>query len=163
MDVDTALLIAQKCAMTQHNNPAAWVDAMKRKHKLTEDEWARRAGTARTTIVRAKQKDYQYTTKGTTLAKLAAAIGEPVPAFGIVASGLNAEGLAGVVAEIVQVLAPGTRIMDEALQLVAEALQDILEALAADPDAAADPAKTRAVAKALIRRHAHRSALSASN
>ena len=144
--------------MSQHESPAAWIKAMKRKHKLTEEMWAAKSGVHRTTIMRAKQKDYQYTTKSLTFEKLAQCIGEPTPVFSSAVSapgGLNVEALAGVVAEIVQVLAPDTRIVDDALQLVAEALQEILEALAADPTAAGDPEKSRMVARALVRRLAH--------
>lgn len=68
---------------------------------------------------------------------------------------LSSEVLAGVVAEIMEMLAPGVPVSEATLRLVGAALRDSLVALAADPDAASEPATSRAVARALAGRLQH--------
>ncbi len=153
--VAAATLVQQNCDMPQPQKTiAAWIEEMLKKHGISPSAWAKKAKVGRDSIYRARDSNYEFTTSTSTLTKLAAALDEPVPA-GATPPGLNAEALGEVVTEIVQVLAPGTQIEPEALRLVSEALRDVLAALAADPDAAADPARSRSVARALVRRHAH--------
>lgn len=127
---------------------------MRRKHRLSVEDWARRAGVSRPTIQRAANPKYQFSTKANTIAAMAQALGEEVPSFVKMSSAqaFNEAGLAGVLAEIVRVLAPEAQPSEEMLLLSAEALIETLSALASDPDAAADPEKSRVVARALIRR-----------
>lgn len=70
-------------ACTRMTTPAqirGWLVATLQREGISVEEWAKRAGVAKSTIFRALKEDYEFVTSSRTLAKLADAIGAEPPA-----------------------------------------------------------------------------------
>lgn len=138
------------CAMNdQQRLIANWLRDVMERRSLSGRAWAEMAGLGKDTVTRALRENYGNMTSSRTLAKLADAVGEKAPgaAAGVPSSEILAEILRTVLAA-----ADAPAMADDLISAMGQALREVLLHLADDPEAAADLAQSRAVARAVSRR-----------
>ncbi len=128
---------------------AAWMRAMVTKHRISPRAWSEKAGLGKDTVGRALKPDYQSVTTTRTIAKLAAALGEPTPGSSWVPPTASLVPAVELLCEASR--AHGELAPDDILAL-AETLRDALLSLADEPEAAADPALARLLTRREFRR-----------
>lgn len=81
MRLAAAIIPLHACnRMTTPTQIRTWLVETLQREGLSVDEWAKRAGVAKSTIFRALKPDYEFVTSSRTLAKLADAVGAEPPA-----------------------------------------------------------------------------------
>lgn len=148
---------------------AQWMADVMERHGLHAKQWAELARAAAaaagqscqingTTITRAMKDDFQYVTKATTLAQLAAAVGELPPTesdpVGDQAIPVPTKEALRVMIETHYRDTTGRSASDQMLDDLSARLHDSLASLQEDPDAARVPEAARTTAIHVNRRHA---------
>jgi hypothetical protein len=135
--------------MTTQAEIADWMRAMMAKHRIAARAWCEKAKLGKDTVGRALKPDYDHITSTRTLAKLAAALGEPTPGSSWVPQ-------TTALVPAVELLCEASRAHDELdpddILALAETLRDALLSLADEPEAAADPKLARLLVRREFRR-----------
>lgn len=137
-------------AVQERQKPIAeWMSAVMDRRGISARAWADKAKLGKDTVSRAVREDYQHVTSTSTIVKLAEAIGENPPGVGGMIP--SEESLAEIIEELSSALAGNQPPTGAVLAGLAAALRDTLLHLADDPEAAADPRQSRAVARTSAR------------
>lgn len=135
--------------MDQQRQIAEWMRDVMERRGISARSWAEAAGLGKDTVSRAMRDTYLHVTSTRTLARLADAIGEKAPGA---AAGVPSADVLAEILQVALVAVGGQPIAPDYLAAMARALRETLLHLADDPEAASDPAQSRAIARTVARR-----------
>lgn len=133
----------------QQRHIAAWLREVMDRRSISARAWAEKAGMGKDTVSRALRDSYGSITTTRTLARLAEALNEAPPGA---AGGVPSSEVLTEILRVVLTAGNAPPMADDLVIAMGKALREVLLHLADDPEAAADLAQTRAVARSVSRR-----------